>query len=426
MSNCSTCKRRITRNRSLYLNSNICHECITKLNDRNYVVTTNGELLTSNCDNNVLDIPNDTLDINRKDDDLIIVDSISNEIRIAEETETPTVEIPIMNCLDDHKDALLASLYSQVMFLRQNIEEKNLLLRILILKETEVNNYVVINPCTTTLSRDINSIPTHISENGNDDTFVNGNETYPKETDSSTENADSDNEINEIPSFCDLHVQYEDFIQSEKVKKIERETNIANQLVQIRSMKHNEYIQIKKPAVDDMLINGESNRPNIDADNERNRRQCVPPKPPHHSKKAWNENTLLIVGDSILNGIQENRMSFNGSIKVRPFPGAVVNDFYNYLEPLMEKKPEKLIIHAGSNDALDKTAEEIFNDLIQLKSYIKQRFCIDAVISCPTMRTDNSRAKKVVVELCEYLNKLECTVICNDNITSECLGKGGW
>ena len=50
-------------------------------------------------------------------------------------------------------------------------------------------------------------------------------------------------------------------------------------------------------------------------------------------------------------------MSSNDSIKVRSFSGAVVNDFYNYLEPLMDKKPSKLILHVGTNDATNKSAE---------------------------------------------------------------------
>ena len=83
-----------------------------------------------------------------------------------------------------------------------------------------------------------------------------------------------------------------------------------------------------------------------------------PPRPPNPSgKRAWKRNTLLIVGDSTLNGIQESKMSSNDSIKVRSFSGAVVNDLYNYLEPLMDKKNSKLILHVGTNDATNKSAE---------------------------------------------------------------------
>jgi hypothetical protein len=48
---------------------------------------------------------------------------------------------PTFNCIDDHKDAHLASLYSQVNFLKNEVEEKNLLIRTLIIKENKKYNY---------------------------------------------------------------------------------------------------------------------------------------------------------------------------------------------------------------------------------------------------------------------------------------------
>ena len=118
-------------------------------------------------------------------------------------------------------------------------------------------------------------------------------------------------------------------------------------------------------------------------------------------------------------------MSSDGSIKVRSFPGAVVNDFYNYLEPLMEKMPSKLIVHAATNDAMGKCANEILSDLMQLKDHIKRRFDITAIISCPTIRTDDRNANKVTADLCFQLNNLGIPIICNKNISEDCLGKGG-
>ena len=91
----------------------------------------------------------------------------------------------------------------------------------------------------------------------------------------------------------------------------------------------------------------------------------------------------------------------------------------------MCRKPSKLIIHAGTNDAMDKSADEILFELLQLKAYVKQRIGITAIISCPTIRTDNTKAKQVVSELCVKLNKLNVPIICNINISDDCLGKGG-
>ena len=75
-----------------------------------------------------------------------------------------------------------------------------------------------------------------------------------------------------------------------------------------------------------------------------------PPKVPHQENiKRWKPNTCLVVGDSTRSGIQENRLSINQLFKVRVLPRAYVSDCYHYPEPLMEKCPRKLNIHAGTN-----------------------------------------------------------------------------
>ena len=122
--------------------------------------------------------------------------------------------------------------------------------------------------------------------------------------------------------------------------------------------------------------------------------------------------------DSTLNGIQEDKMCSTQMINVRVFPWACVTDFYNSLEPLMERKPSKLIIHTGTNDAIEKDVDQIFNELLNLKSYVNVRFpnCNDT-ISCPTLRVDNIKARNTVAELGMKLKELKILNIGNTNIT---------
>ena len=47
-----------------------------------------------------------------------------------------------ININKNYKDALLASLYSQIEFLRKELEEKNLLIRTLLINEGDVYNYI--------------------------------------------------------------------------------------------------------------------------------------------------------------------------------------------------------------------------------------------------------------------------------------------
>ena len=53
--------------------------------------------------------------------------------------------------------------------------------------------------------------------------------------------------------------------------------------------------------------------------------------------EAWKKGTVLIVGDSVVSGFRESKMSSRKNIKVRFFPGARIQDMYYYLIPLLRK-----------------------------------------------------------------------------------------
>ena len=66
---------------------------------------------------------------------------------------------------------------------------------------------------------------------------------------------------------------------------------------------------------------------------------------------SWPKNTILIAGDSMINGINEKRISTNfKSVKVRCFSGATIDDMYFNLIPLLKKKPATLVLHVGTNN----------------------------------------------------------------------------
>ena len=80
----------------------------------------------------------------------------------------------------------------------------------------------------------------------------------------------------------------------------------------------------------------------------------------------------LIVGDSVLIGINEKRLPTNNQVvKVRGFRGTTVDDLKHHLALLLKKKPEQIILHIGTNDALSETSRQILDKLIQLKQYLQ-------------------------------------------------------
>ena len=56
---------------------------------------------------------------------------------------------------------------------------------------------------------------------------------------------------------------------------------------------------------------------------------------------------IIIVGDSLLNGINENDLSKNHSVKVNNILGGTSDAILGKLDDLLKSKPDGLIVHAG-------------------------------------------------------------------------------
>ena len=80
----------------------------------------------------------------------------------------------------------------------------------------------------------------------------------------------------------------------------------------------------------------------------------------------------LIMGDSTLNGLQQELMG--KCDKVRAFPSAIIKDFYDYAIPLIRKKPSFLTLMAGTNDAINKRSKCILEEPLQLKMFYNLNF----------------------------------------------------
>ena len=91
------------------------------------------------------------------------------------------------------------------------------------------------------------------------------------------------------------------------------------------------------------------------------------------NNEEWRQVTTLTLGDSVISGLIEKKMSRNRKIKVRYFPGAKIKDMYHYAIPLLERKPENIILHLGINDAPYKSGTDILKDLIELKDFILEK-----------------------------------------------------
>ena len=89
----------------------------------------------------------------------------------------------------------------------------------------------------------------------------------------------------------------------------------------------------------------------------------------------WPIGTTVIVGDSILNGIVEEKLCGQGRlVKVKRFSGSTVDDSsHHHIIPIIRKKPTNMIIHIGTNDAPSSTSTEIQDNLLKLKALVNKK-----------------------------------------------------
>ena len=141
----------------------------------------------------------------------------------------------------------------------------------------------------------------------------------------------------------------------------------------------------------------------------------------------WPSGTCAIVGDLMINGTDEKRLSQKlGNVKVFHFSGARIEDLNHYIVPIIKNKPDYLILHVGTNDATTNSSRKIEDDLLMLKTNIsKQLPNCRIVLSKPTIRHDLGQANLTTRNVNKHLENLELVSIDNNIINVEHLGHKG-
>ena len=147
-----------------------------------------------------------------------------------------------------------------------------------------------------------------------------------------------------------------------------------------------------------------------------------------NTNEKWPPNTILITGVSMINQLDEQRLSnsVNGCIKVRSFPGANIENMYNYLSPLLENEPKVIVLHNGTNDVVMKSSDIILNEISKLKLHFESKLSgANVIISCPAMRIDNCKARLTIKHLISKIKHMKVKYMLNNNISENCLGRKG-
>ena len=143
-------------------------------------------------------------------------------------------------------------------------------------------------------------------------------------------------------------------------------------------------------------------------------------------KHRWSRGTCVVIGDSMVAGIDEHKMTSKRLIKVRSFPRATSSDMYHYFVPILESKPDHVMLHVGTNDVDHYKGTEIVDKLLELKAFIAEQLpTTHVVISHPITRADLKHLAMKVGDIQSHLRKLQIDMIENGNINSNHLNGRG-
>ena len=137
---------------------------------------------------------------------------------------------------------------------------------------------------------------------------------------------------------------------------------------------------------------------------------------------------ITIIGDSLLNNIAEKGLQKNKNqrVKVRCHPGATTTDIIDHIKPEIRKKPDHMIIMAGTND-LSQVDVKTFQNLNEVLSLIRTESPETNVsISQVPMRKDIINSGQKVADFNSRLKTFtehhNCGLLNMSKIDGTCLG----
>ena len=441
MTICNYCERRETRS-NIFPMPFTCNQC---KNDRaNYINT----------------------EIDYDDDIITYIDANNKHININSNTEL-NIELIDDKPIDTNnfKDALLACLYSRVDDLKNELAEKNFIIRSLVIKKCEVEHHeqeVSSSSISNTIDLKVTSEwalqSTSETEGNNNNTITNANSTE----------IELDSYQEEESGFAELYPQFVADSEREKSTDIK----LQRQIKEVRDEKHYDYINslhhINK-SHDEKYISPDSTESinkgytinETTTGNERfewekystgvaskimdkmgykgkglgkNENGITEPiaidyshtlgktKQPTKRKKI-----LYILSSSMLNQMDEHRLS-NSSIdvKIHCHGGCTISCLYSHLPKMFRHKPDYILLHIGSNDCTSKISDIILEEYKKLTTYIANELpSAELITSLPIVRADSSRANAVQQNYKLKLQGLNFMCLDHSNVSLLHLGKKG-
>ena len=139
---------------------------------------------------------------------------------------------------------------------------------------------------------------------------------------------------------------------------------------------------------------------------------------------------IAIVGDSMTKNLQGWKMSKVKNVRNYTFPGATIENMSHHVIPAIEKKPEEIILHVGTNNLKSDSAQSIAEKISQIATTIQEKSPDTKVtISGIITRKDDVSLKEKITEANNLLQtsseQHSWTFLEHSNIDDRSLNKGG-
>lgn len=217
----------------------------------------------------------------------------------------------------------------------------------------------------------------------------------------------SDTSINDISSFLTVNETTEDLNLTPGVatyshivaKNLHKPESVVTREKSVRRNENGNY-QRGNPKNGNVKQGQSSNK---------NTKQQTVQKDKQNDGQYQGSSRTLIIGDSIVNGI--NRKGLTNNVECQSVPGATIDTIIDKLQIFDLTKFANIVVYVGGNNASSKTDLEYFEEKYeQLITFIKNKNYTSKLFlctSCPRGDTDVTDINEVILRLCGR-NELTC------------------
>lgn len=144
------------------------------------------------------------------------------------------------------------------------------------------------------------------------------------------------------------------------------------------------------------------------------------------------QRSVVICGDSTTKYLQAHKIgrSSNERVKSITISGATCKDMKHYIVPTVDKKPDEIILHVGTNDLKDNQTTKIVQDIVALRNFATENSPNTKVtLSQLLCRSDdtglNNKVKNINLLLNEKCQQNNWSIITHEDIDQSCLNQSG-